>query len=304
LPRSSELLQFFLTSPLQVFLLVTGAAAALSMLRQRSCRGEAVALIGCGATLLCLLFYRNAFPYFFPFILAPAVILAGTAAERIGLLFRHPLLLALGLAVPAVAVAQQWSKHDQGAQRQLLSAVHRMFPRPVAYIDRNSMIGGFPKRGFFMSTWGMADYREGPPIFASVLSRDVVPLLIVNGPALEEATGMTSRLAPEYRLHAQDEIVLRRNFIPHWGRIWVAGKSVEANVDGAVVSIDIPGTYTVEGGPVWIDGRSVGAGEIAELTRGAHIIRSSAPLFVTLRWGDHLYKPVEAPSSAPIYRGF
>jgi hypothetical protein len=304
LPRLRELTQFFLLSPLQVLLLVVGAAASLSIQRRRDDRLEAIALLGCGATLLCLLFYRNAFPYFFPFILAPAAVLAGVAVERIGLLSRHPLLLALGLVAPAALVAVSWSKHDQHAQRQLVAAVHRIFQRQVAYIDRNSMVGSFPKRGFFMSTWGMANYRKGMPVFAEVLSRDTVPLLIIDGPALEQAAGLMSGLPQGLQLYPQDVDLLRQNFIPHWGRIWVAGKRVEATPAGMPISIVVPGTYTVEGGAVKLDGKPVAAGGTVNLSRGRHLISSAAPAIVTLRWGDHLYKPVELPIAGPIYRGF
>jgi hypothetical protein len=306
LPRLGEMERFFFLSPLQVLLLVAGVVAALSMPRLRNeRRAEAMALLGCGATLLCLLFYRNAFPYFFPFILAPAAVLAAAAVERFWLLSRHTLLVAFGLFAPAVAVAAAWSTHGQGPQRALVSAVHRMFPRPVAYIDRNSMIASFPKRGFFMSTWGLLGYRRGQPLLAGTLENDVVPLVVVNGPALEQAAGLRSDVPEPLRLLAQDEAVLSENYIQHWGRIWVAGKRVEASPEGSGMSIAVPGVYTIEAAaPVVIDRSAAAPGTVVNLARGRHIIRSEAPLPVTLRWGDHLYRPVGTPSSEPIYRGF
>jgi hypothetical protein len=306
LPRLGEMERFFLLSPLQVLLLVVGAAAAASVLGKRDGRrADAVALLGCGATLLCLLFYRNAFPYFFPFILAPAAVLAAVAIERVGLLSRHTLLVAFGLFAPAAAVAAVWSTHGQGAQRELVSAVHRIFPRPVAYIDRNSMIASFPKRGFFMSTWGLSGYRKGQPLIAGVLENDVVPLVVVNGPALEQAAGMSSDVPEPLRLFPRDEAVLRENYIQHWGRIWVAGKRVDAGPQGSATSIAVPGVYTIEAAaPVVIDRSAVAPGTVVKLARGRHVFRSAATVRVTLRWGDHLYRPVGAPSSEPIYRGF
>lgn len=304
LPRSREVLQFFFTSPVQVLLLLSGAAAAVPILQDRGRLAEALALIGCGATLLCLLFYRNAFPYFFPFILAPAALLAGAAVERIGLFSRHPLLLATGAMVPAAIVAEQWSTHDQVSQRQLLTEVHRIFPRAVAYIDRNSMVASFPKRGFFMSTWGMANYRTGAPVFANVLDADVVPLLIINGPALEHAIGMTPELPLPYRLWPRDERVLRENFIPHWGRIWVAGKRLKTNGKDSSFIIRIPGVYTLEGSAAEIDGKRVAPGATVTLPRGFHVVKSTAATVETLRWGNNLYKPTEPPKAGPIYRGF
>jgi hypothetical protein len=306
LPRLAEIERFFLLSPLQVFLLAAGAAIAAMSLGRRARRpAEAIALLGCGATLLCLLFYRNAFPYFFPFILAPAVVLAAVAVDRIGLLSRHSRLVALGLFAPAVAVAGVWSTHGQGAQRELVSAVHRIFPSPVPYIDRNSMIASFPKRGFFMSTWGMSGYRARSPFFEKVLASSTVPLLVVDGPALEQTTRVRWDVPERLRLFPQDEAVLRDNYIPHWGRIWVAGKDVESGPGGPPFSIAVPGAYTLEAAaPVMIDGMAAAPGAVVHLSRGRHLIRSAAPVAVTLRWGDHLYRPRGAPSDGPVYRGF
>jgi hypothetical protein len=306
LPRLGEIERFFFLSPLQVLLLVVGAGGAGASPGGRDRRpAEAIALLGCGATLLCLLFYRNAFPYFFPFILAPATVLAAVAVDRIGLLSRHPLLIALGLLAPGAAVAALWSTHGQGAQRELVSAVHRIFPSPVAYIDRNSMIASFPKRGFFMSTWGMSGYRAGDPVFEKVLASDTVPLLVVDGPALEQTMRMRWGVPEPLRLFPQDEAVLRDNYIPHWGRIWVAGKDVEAGPGGTRFSIAVPGAYTLEASAqVLIDGIAAPPGAVVNLSRGRHVIRAAAPIPVTLRWGNHLYRPAGSPSGAPVYRGF
>lgn len=305
LPRSSELVQFMRLSALQTLLATTGfVAAAVSLRTQRALNWDALAILGCGVTLLTVLFYRNAYPYFFPFIFAPAAILVGLAVQRIRLFSQHALLLVGGLLVPAVAVAASQSKHDQMMQKQLVSAVHLMFPKPVAYIDRNSMIASFPKRGLFMSTWGMANYRKGRPVFAGVLSHEVVPLLIVNGPALEHATGMKLGLPQDLQLFPEDEAVLRQNFVPYWGRIWVAGKRVAAKPGGTEISIAVPGVYTLDGGAALIDGKPVAVGSIVKLERGAHVIRSASPILVILRWGDHLYKPSNSPRAGPIYRGF
>jgi hypothetical protein len=128
-----------------------------------------------------------------------------------------------------------------------------------------------------------------------------VPLLIVNGPALEHATGTISNLPERYRLYPQDEAVLRENYVPHWGRIWVAGKRVVVTPAGSLISIMVPGIYTVEGAPVQIDGYEVNAGSTVTLHRGVHNLRSPTLRVVTLRWGDHLYKPAKPPSAERLY---
>ena len=156
-----------------------------------------------------------------------------------------------------------------------------------------------------MSTWGMAGYRRGRPVFDQLLAVDTVPLLLVNGPALEQAVGMRSDVPEPLRLFPRDEAVLRENYIQHWGRIWIAGKRVDAGPQGSATSIAVPGVYTIEAAaPVVIDRSAVAPGTVVKLARGRHVIRSAATVPVTLRWGDHLYRPAGAPSSEPIYRGF
>ena len=304
-PRLREVGRAGLFSLVQcIFMAVALIGIIIAAIRQPSERFRLFVLLGCAAPLLSILFYRNAFPYFFPFILPPAVVLIGwissaTAWPRFG----SPAVAAL-MTLCAADLSLLWSQHDQAAQRQLVAAVHRIFPRPVAYIDRNSMIGSFPKRGPFMSTWGMQGYRAGSPVYANLLQRETIPLLLINGPALDHAAGTAQTVPENFRLLPQDEQVLRSNFIPHWGRIWVAGKKVEARPAGSTVRILVPGLYTVEGGSISIDGKPVGEAATVQLGRGRHTLQSSVPRTITLRWGDHLYRPPEPATPGPVFRGF
>lgn len=304
LPRLQEIVQFVLLSPAQTILLLTGLGGAGAMLHDRDQRPEAIALVGCGASLLCLLYYRNAFPYFFPFILAPAAILAAWAVEQVPALMKHVALIAIALTTPAVAVAVSWSKRDQNAQQQVVSIVHDLFPQAVHYIDRNGMIASYPKRGFFMSTWGMQNYRRaGVPVFDQVLARDTVPLVIVNGPALQDAFGERERLPAEYSLLDGDKATLRRNYVHHWGPLWVAGMVLEGAPEGTRFDVLVPGMYTVEGADVSIDGRALRASGLVALSRGGHVLRAPAGKLVTLKWGDRLARPTQT-LTGPIYWGF
>jgi hypothetical protein len=305
LPRGDAIAHASLLSPVQTVLIVIAIGGiAFAIGRSPGERFRLLVVLGCAASLLSLLFYRNAFPYFFPFIFPSAMVLVAWVVDVVALSDLFLVVLAMLMTGWAAMVAMLWSSHDQATERQLVSAVHRMFPRPVAYIDRNSMIASFPKRGFFMSTWGLLNYHQGPPLFADIVAHETVPLLIVNGPALEQAVGLNSDVSPEFQLYTEDAQVLRNNYVPQWGRIWVAGKRVEATPAGRGIPIAIPGTYTVEDGPVTIDGVAENSGATIALSRGTHVIEAATPHLVTLRWGDHLYKPPEAPRDQPIYRGF
>ena len=104
-------------------------------------------------------------------------------------------------------------------------------------------------------------------------------------------------------LFEDDKATLRDNYIPHWGPIWVAGKSIVAPVQDAKITILVPGLYTVEGGAVSIDDRHVAAGDTLTLVRGEHRITAEKPGVVRLRWGSHLNRP-DAHFIGPIYQGF
>ena len=303
LPRARELVQWMILSPLQTALLLLGAGFALRAAFWRSENRPAALVALAGAMpLLSLLFYRNAFPYFFAFILPPATLLMAWFVEGIPNLRRYAPLIALAFVAPAVVTAYIWSRHGQSGQRQVVSAVHRIFARPVAYIDRNGMIASFPKRGFFMSTWGMENYARRAPVFTEVLRSDTVPLLIINTPAFQNAL-LNRPVPPTAILHPEDRAVLRDNFIPHWGLVWVAGKHVSASPRPSTITVAIPGLYTVESADAEIDGRLVATSGTVSLGRGKHIVRSPIPALVTLRWGNHLYRPTDPPI-LPIYRGF
>ena len=304
LQRTKEIIQFTLISPVQVVLLLTGLGAALTMIAAKPTRLPALAVLGCGITILCVIIYRNAFPYFFPFILAPSAILAAVAVDAIPLLRKYVSVLGLILSCVAAMVAIEWSGRDLKSQRQVIAAVHNLFPRPVHYIDRNSMISSFPKRGFFMSTWGMLNYEaSNVPVIEPLLRADVIPLVIANGPALENALE-GSALAPGNRmLSERDKESLRGNFISHWGPLWVAGKVLHAPVQRAEMNILVPGTYTVEGSQITINGRVYSAGSTVELSRGRHIVSAEGTLPITLRWGDHLRRPTDSFEGS-VYRGF
>jgi hypothetical protein len=283
-------------------------------------RADAFMVLSFALPLLSLLVYRNAFPYFFVFLMAAAIIPGAVAvdrfAARVAVLGGTRASIAMA-AVPLIAGAGYALNYlsklpDQTvAQAETVRVVHAMFPAPVPYIDRNSMIASFPKVGFFMSTWGVESYRAANrPVMADLLARRAPPLLIANTSALdlgqpEEAENKTK----SYNLFPADINVLRENYIHHWGAIYVAGKrlSLAAGAGTRTFEIIIPGPYTMEAeGTVILDGAPHAPGATVDLTRGSH--RMAAPagqaLQVTLRWGRDLFQPAYPPSPQPIYTGF
>ncbi len=274
--------------------------------KNNKARAEMAVLFAFAAPLLSFLFYRNAFPYYFAFIFPPAMVLVAFASHRLGLSSRIWIALIAVMFLSSALLFSRTLERDQEAQAQVVDAVHKIFPESVAAIDRNSMIASFPKRGIFMSTWGLKDYRDkGEPIFADILQNDIVPLLILNSPSLEEAVGDELTTPLRARLLPRDRTVLTQNYIPHWGKIWVAGKKFNLDSVPVKMTISIPGTYQIASDfPIIFDNREVRNGEVIHLGRGDYRLSSRRPQTVTLRWGKNLYRPTIKPADKPIYRGF
>jgi len=260
--------------------------------------------------ILTIFFYRNAYPYFFPFIVAPLMVVvsvgAQEVAENVSRLFARSLMVIIVIYMVAYTVGQAYyySYHHQTGQRQVISAIHEMFPEPTAYIDRNSMISSYPKCGFFMSSWGIETYRKrGKLVFKQILQDCEPKFLIANSYQLDSAMRAKSSEEAPYSLFDQDAKVLRSNFIRHWGDIWVAGKSFDQLVSPTTFQIMIEGGYTVESKePVFVDGQQYRDGDYVFLSKGSHLLESSTQP-VDLRFGRHLPRPDFAPTR-PIYFGF
>jgi len=183
-----------------------------------------------------------------------------------------------------------------------------LFPDPVAYIDRNSMIASYPKVGFFMSSWGMENYLAGNrPIMEDLIRREQPVFLLANSCALELSRQPTEDpdLCPLRLLDADFEI-LRDNFVHHWGAIYVAGKTfqLEAQAKPQFFEVLIPGVYTLEAAaPASIDGKTYRPGDPVTLDQATHAISATGgAMRVLLRWGQGLYRPDHEPSLQPIYK--
>ncbi len=169
------------------------------------------------------------------------------------------------------------------------------------------MVASYPKAGFFMTTWGMESYRAaGRRIMRDLLIDAEPQFLIVNTAALDLSRPLSDeRRQSTYRLFPDDFRILRDNFVHHWGRIYVPGKSFDLGPTSPAREFEIliGGEYTLEAqGPVIIDSVEVRPGEQLRLDRGRHRISSSGVgQRAVLRWGRNLDRPERAPSPQPIY---
>lgn len=266
--------------------------------------------------------YRNSFPYFYPTILAPGAVLLAVAWQR---LTERVSLDANRAARGVVVVALSWfaaSVLVHGVyvpitvplehQRTVLAMVHRAFPKPVPYLDRSSALASFPQVGFFMTTWALDAYlQRGQPLLLEAIKERGPPLLLANHPLLNlEHTIYPASSKDSLYLLAEDREALASAYVQHWGPVYVAGKRLRApsSQETGPLQFDllIPGRYTLEAnGPIHIDGRVVAPGRSIGLTRGEHsaaVPPAAEP--ATLRWGEGLYRPAQAPPRQEFFLGF
>ena len=298
-PRWGYIRSWLMLSAIPVVLVVGGVIGAV----RGGDRLVAVVLGLLVVPVFSLALYRNAFPYFFPFIFAPACLAAAAADRMLGAPVRFALTAAMAIGLGAQAFVLM--DRDQSAQRQIAAAAHQIFPDPVPYIDRNSMLPSFPKVGYFMSTWGVDDQRAtGRPALKPVIETHQPPLVIANSPQLVAAFGLAADTEGRQLLD-EDAQALRENYVHHWGPIWVAGKRLTVAPEGGQFELAIPGRYTIEcSGRLTIDGVQRACGTVVSLATGQHLVSARRPTPLLLRWGDHLLRPSIPEPTRPIYYGF
>lgn len=267
--------------------------------RHRSLRME-IGVVGLALPLTTLFFYRNAYPYYYVFALASPVLLASWGIARLerfvgtkNTFYLHATLIAT-FSASTIGIFDHYrtiATVDRTIeQRRIIDGVHQIFPQPMRYIDRASTISSFPKFGFFMSTWGLENYREANTPIIRQLLIEQSPVFLIADDRINPAGSETS-----LSLSATDIDTLRQNYIPHWGAIWVAGKRFDFDNDSSSRSFEIliPGVYTIESNaPVSIDHIWYEPHTTITLSTGPHTIESMQQnAAITLRWGDDLYRP-------------
>ena len=270
--------------------------------------------------LVSLLIYRNTFPYFYVFIMPCAMIFCGYAFDRLALSSKkvHPKVSLILLGFPAMlislyGIASLTSLHIHGPsittnQRELLTVIHRIFPQPVAYLDGCRMVSSFPNAGLFLSSAGMRDYLQNDaPLLTERIMNHQPLFLIANVPHLDIHSTEPQESFKGLTLHRDDWETLRSSYIHHWGPLWIMGKRfapTNGNLKHDFV-IAAGGLYTIESeADVLLDGTVYQNGMVVKLPQGKHTVEvESSSSMVTLRWGDHLYRPNSELSWQDLFLG-
>ena len=281
---------------------------------------EGLLLLSLLIPLFSLIFYKYNFPYFYVFVLSPTIIFSGVLIGKISEDFKKKgsLSFLLLICIFSLTVLGNFlfnfnrNAFDQTiSQKEIVKLVHKIFPKPVPYIDRCSMISSYPKFGIQMTTWDMVRYTDAnKPIMKDILIKHHPVLIVANIVHLDLSVPRGGRrdIFKNYPLLEEDYNILKDNFIHHWGAIYVAGKhfDFDSTKKFQTIEILIPGIYTLESdGEVSINGvvyRPESKINLEQMTYT--IVPLKIPLKVTLRWGRDLYKPTQKPSTQPIFLGY
>lgn len=286
--------------------IIVGIAVCIGRLHRAGHKGYPLVLLAFAFPLLTLFFYRNSFPYYYVVVLAPAAVFMAIAIDALN--WSNGRMQRVSLLICALAAVHFYNFYtDQSAQRATVEAVHEVFPVPVPYIDQYSMIGSFPKVGFFMSSWGMETYLASQvPSFPTLLLSKQPVFVLANSSVLINAMEHTV-FEKAHTLLPRELAALRDNYIHHWGAIWVAGKTFDPVTPlPQDFQIAIAADYTVEAsGDVMIDGRNLAPGAVLHLSQGPHTLQTIDGHFrVALRWGDHLPVPNNPVPAKAMFNGF
>jgi hypothetical protein len=307
-PRAFDLIWMLIPNPLFWLLLAQGVAVAWSMARQPGNRSgwEAYLPLVLALPVLTPILYRNAFPYFYPFILAPAAILVGLAFDKHRQGAHKPnavpparlgaALVLVQCAILAFGILSKLSD-DTRVQRETIAAVRSIFPQPVPYIEGFGVLADYPRSGFFMSSWGVENYRRaGQPVFAALVARNQPPFVLADSPSLYGALVPGVEVDQDRTFLPEDTRFLQDNYIRHWGMLFVAGKHLDSSA--ASFDIAVSGEYRLEADvPLAIDGTAVAPSGTITLSAGAHTLDFGGGAgAATLRWAQASSVPALPPA--------
>jgi hypothetical protein len=305
-PRAAYFLETARTDLVSWILIALGLAGALWERRW--------APLACGLSLLPIVFYRNAFSYYYVVMMAPACVLAAVGAHTLHTLIlrvtdvavARRTLLAMVTLVWLQGAVNLWQLRypSQEAQRATLNAVHSIFPHAVPYIDHSGMVASFPKVNFFMSSWGMEEYRaRGLGFMHGAIERFHPLLLLADRDFLDPQQGAIHQLLPE------DQDLIARFYLPYWGQIYVAGADVMLQAEGDTIArFPFEGRYRVQAKmPVLIEGILRHDGDMVDVRRDLQLhVRAAVgapPGRVRFYCAEAGAAPQEPPPEGPLYLG-
>ena len=282
------------TAPL-LFLLAV--AAPFAIVRSNRERSEKWALAGLWLPLLLPFVYVNTAAYFYAFMLAP-VCIAITAPLQHAVARYSARMLAIAATLLATGIFLMEDREIIDRQRELTAQVESLVPAGTAYFDHNGMVASLSKANWLVTPAGLAAYRqEGRPVYREAMEAQVVPIFLANDIVFDNLlAGDTRHFLPA------DAEVLTGHYLPFWGPIRIAGFALERD-EQREAEVLVPGTYTVSGGPIAINGVTHEPASTVTLQRGMATLEAGEEA-ARLQWGDGLTPPAQKWDGGPLYVGF
>jgi len=251
------------------------------------------------APLAAVAVYRNSFPYYFAFALAPAAIFA--APGLAWLRTRYGLIATIAvLTVPALLLGLTEPRDVLPRQQRVLSVIDQMFPKDAEHLSYSGMAADRPRPiNMLVSGVGLERYgRRGRAAIAESIAQDRLRFVLIDHAkiywALSDEPG-------EERLIPADVAAFRSNFAHFWGPVWLPGKSIAGESD---FMLQRPGRYVLDGQAMTIDGKSFAKGSVIGLAAGPHRVGGPVGASAVLWKGEQL-PPVLAPlDDGQLYTDF
>lgn len=287
-----------ITSPVYVFALIK---TPFALRAPDITRAKAIALVTLCVPLATILFYRNVFPYFFVFILAPAAV---TLAPAVAELRRNYGTLLLALAIATVPITKFITEPRDALDRQraMIDYIHHEFPISAVGFDYCGMVADYPRVfDHLVSGIGIANYnKRGIPLVAQAVESGELAFVIENRADISLA--LEGKTRKEGLLPA-DARALHGNFVRAWGLIWLPGEVIPKGADPVWIDIPAQGAYTPNG-DVTVDGKRYGPGAVVKLSKGRHIV-TGARVRQTVLWrGEHLPAPAPQTTAGLVFTNF
>ena len=265
---------------------------------------QKIALAGLAAPLLTLLFYRNTFPYFFVYLLAP---LAVAISASWGLLVQRYGAVAIlaSFCIAPIILTATTPRDVMVRQEALIDYLHAEYPQGTGYLARSSMLPDYPRVISHLATGpGMVGYNQRQrPLIAEAFARGELPFILATGDLI--VAGLNGADHPEGFL-PEDVIVMHDHFVHQWGPIFREGEQIGPLMGEQDITFPRPGPYTLDGHAVVVNGSRIEHGETIILDAGVHSIYCPRDCDSrTVLWrGDELPGTPPVVPSGPFYTSF
>lgn len=281
---------------------VTASLIALPFVARKMSARTIIMLLGLCGPLLCILFYRNTFPYFFTFLLPPVCVAIAPVLERAVVRYGQMPVIGFALLGPVFLLTQE-PFGTLERQRETIGEVERLFPQPTPYLSYSGYVPHYPRQfPSLISGVGLRRYweqRSGQ--IAEDIEAGRIAFVIATGDALD---AIYANDEPTPFLPERDIAALRSNYLQHSDTIYILGREICPDAQDHPITIVRTGPWSIDGGSLMIDGRRIADGSTIRLEAGAHQIRRQGGSCIKL-WGlDHVPELPEGFPGGPIAGSF